>query len=100
MKLIKSIVILSRKAHDKHVIDLVLLVKHPEGCDPIECIHAAIGDFARIKQAENPLTHRSEFTLSDIFRDMKGWDWSTQGLFIEEAPVWAVIDGDEYKGCA
>ena len=44
MKLVNSIVILERDELGSQVIDLVLLVKHPEGCDPVERIRAGIGD--------------------------------------------------------
>jgi hypothetical protein len=94
MKLVNSIVILERDELGSQVIDLVLLVKHPDGCDPVERIRAGIGDFIKTHQSEIEQPQGYPLTWSDLFHKMQDWDWSTQGLFIEAAPMWMVIAGD------
>jgi hypothetical protein len=92
MKLVKSIVILKRKELGQPVIDLVLLVKHPEDCDPVERLNAALREFLKSAPGQKVL---NDFSWNDLIRRMQGWDWSTQALYIEEAPMWTVVDRDE-----
>jgi hypothetical protein len=95
MKLVNSIVILEREELDSLVIDLVLLVKHPDGCDPIERIRAGIGEFLMTQKTGFDPSQIIPINWSDLFHKMQGWDWSEQGLFIEEAPLWSVFDNDQ-----
>jgi hypothetical protein len=95
MKLVNSIIILEREDPGPRTIDRVLLVKHPDGCDPIERIQAGINDFIKAQQYGLEQSQANPLTWSDLFRMMVGWDWSAQGLFIEEAPLWTVINSDQ-----
>lgn len=95
MKLEKSIVILKRDEPDSQVIDLVLLVKHPEGSNPIERLFAGVKDFLQSETNDSAPMSDKQYTWSDLIRRMQGWDWSTQEIYIEEAPLWAVIDQEE-----
>jgi hypothetical protein len=96
MKLVNSIIILEREELDSRVIDLVLLVKHPDGCDPIERIKAGIGEFLMTQMTGFEPSQGIPIHWSDLFHKMQGWDWSKQGLFLEEAPLWSVFDIDQY----
>jgi len=94
MKLEKSIVILKSGSDDTQFIDSVLLVKHPEGCNPIERLYAGVQDFLQSETNESTLTSNKQYTWSDLMRRMHGWDWSSQEIYIEDAPMWAVLDQD------
>ena len=95
MKLENSIVILKRGGADTQIIDLVLLVKHPEGCNPIERLYAGVQDFLQSETYDSAPTSEKQYTWSDLIRRMQAWDWSSQEIYIEEAPIWAVLDQDE-----
>jgi hypothetical protein len=95
MKLVNSIVILEREELDSRVIDLVLLVKHPDDCDPIERIRACIDEFLMTNKTGFEPSQGIPIKWSNLLHKMQGWDWSEQGLFIEEAPVWSVFDIDQ-----
>lgn len=95
MKLENSIVILKRAGADTQIIDLVLLVKHPEGCNPVERLYAGVQDFLQSETNDSAPTSDKQYTWSDLMRRMQGWDWSNQEIYIEEAPKWTVFDQDE-----
>jgi hypothetical protein len=95
MKLEKSIVILKRCEPGTQVVDLVLLVKHPEGCNPVERLYAGVQDFLQSETNDSAPTSGKQYTWSDLMRRMQGWDWSSQEIYIEEAPMWTVLDQDE-----
>lgn len=94
MKLEKSIVILNRDSFESQVVDLVLIVKHPEGCNPGERIHAAICEFLKSETGQKAQKLHQELTWRDLINCMSGWDWSSQALYIEEVPFWSVEDRD------
>lgn len=94
MKLENSIVILKRGDADIQIIDLVLLVKHPEGCNPVERLYAGVQDFLQSETNDIAPTSDKQYTWSDLMRRMLGWDWSSQEIYIEDAPMWAVLDQD------
>lgn len=95
MKFIKSIVILKRGEPGAQVIEVVLLIKHPEGCDPVELLCAAMHEFLQNEGNVSVQIPKDEFTWSDLIQRMQGWDWSRQALHIEEAPMWAVVDRED-----
>lgn len=92
MRLVKSIVILNRNAFESPVVDLVLIVKHPEGCNPVDRIHAAICDFLKSETGQKAQKLHLELTWRDLINCMNGWDWSSQALYIEEVPFWSLED--------
>jgi hypothetical protein len=94
MRLEETIVIFRRNRPDTQAIDLVLIVKHPEGCDPVERLYACIHDFIQREADKSAQTPNREFTWSGLIQSMQGWDWSSQTLHIEEVPMWTVIDRD------
>ena len=96
MRLVKSIVILNRNAFESPVVDLVLMVKHPEGCNPVERIHAAICDYLKSETGQKAQIPNLELTWRDLINCMNGWDWSSQALYIEEVPFWFVEDRDKH----
>jgi hypothetical protein len=90
MRLIESIVILNSNVIESKVVDLVLIVKHPEGCNPVDRIHAAIIDFLKSETGQKAQKLHSELSWRDLMNCMNGWDWSSQALYIEEVPFWSV----------
>ena len=70
MKLVNSIVVMKHQEHERQVIDTVLLVKHPEGINPVPLIQSALGG-----------SH-----------DISHIDWSLYFMHIQEADSWSVID--------
>jgi hypothetical protein len=96
MRLEESIVILNRNAFESPVVDLVLMVKHPEGCNPAERIHAAICDFLKSETGQKAQKHNLELTWRDLINYMNGWDWSSQALYIEEVPFWSMEGREDH----
>lgn len=92
MRLEKSVVILNSDSFESQVVDLVLIVKHPEGCNPVERIHAAICGFLKSETGQKAQKLYQELTWRDLINCMDGWDWSSQALYIEEVPFWSVED--------
>ena len=90
MRFVKSIVILNSNGIETKVVDLVLIVKHPEGCDPVDRIHSAINDFLNSETGQKAQKLHSELTWRDLMNCMNGWDWSSQALYIEEVHFWSV----------
>jgi hypothetical protein len=95
MRLVKSIVILKSNVIESKVVDLVLIVKHPEECNPVDRIHAAINDFLKSETGKKSQKIHSELTWRDLMSCMNGWDWSSQSLYIEEVPFWSMEDQDK-----
>ena len=95
MRLVKSIVILNSNVIESKVDDLVLMVKHPEECNPVDRIHAAINDFLKSETGQKAQKLHSELTWRDLMNCMNGWDWASQALCIEEVPFWSMEDRDK-----
>ncbi len=95
MKLVESIIVLNGNASESPVVDLVLIVKHPEGCNPVDRIHAAICDFLKSETGQKAQKLQRELTWRDLINCMNGWDWSSQALYIEEVPFWSVEARDK-----
>ena len=95
MRLEKTIVIFSRNGTSSQTIELVLLVTHPEGSDPVEDLYACMHDYINSRIDESAQTPNQEFTWSELIESMQGWDWSSHTLHIQEFPMWAVINRDE-----
>ncbi len=95
MRLENSIVIVKSREFKAQGIDLVLLVKHPQGIDPVERIHLAIHGFLSSEAGQQILEVQPEFSWNDLLGWMNTWDWSAQQLYIEDVLSWAVIEPEE-----
>jgi hypothetical protein len=92
MRLESSIVILKGKDCTSQDIDLVVMVKHPQGIDPVERIYTAIGNFLSSPQGQECLRQHNEYSWSDLLAWMSPADWSNYELYVESALSWAVAE--------
>jgi hypothetical protein len=90
MRLVESIVILNSNVIESKVVDLVLIVRHPEECNPVDRIHAAINAFLKSETGQKAQKLHSRLTWRDLMNYMNGWDWSSQALHIQEVPFWSM----------
>ncbi|MFW9770160.1 MAG: hypothetical protein ACFFEM_15175 [Candidatus Thorarchaeota archaeon] len=93
MRLISSIVVMKHIHQGTQVVDSVLLVKHPEGCDPAQLINSVLGETADDQAAQIDLESDPG---KGAIRDILDIDWSKHQMYIEEAPSWFVL---EAGGC-
>ncbi|RPI87250.1 MAG: hypothetical protein EHM41_05585 [Chloroflexi bacterium] len=91
----RSIVIVKDDESDKQEVGHVLVVKHPEGSDPVEQLRAAISDFLKDQVGKQVLRDDKEVTWSEALQWMDDWDWSGSSIYVEDARSFAVVDPDE-----
>lgn len=92
MRLESSIVILKGKECISQDIDLVVMVKHPQGVDPVERINAAVESFLSTPEGQNCLRDHAEYSWADLLAWMSPADWSNHELYVESALSWAVAE--------
>lgn len=91
----RSIVIIKDDESDKQEVGHVLVVKHPEGSDPVEQLRAAINDFLKDRAGKQVLRDEKEVTWSEVLEWMDDWDWSRSSIYVEDARSFAVVVPDE-----
>jgi len=92
MRLVTSIVVMKHENQGAPVIDAVLLVKHPEGCDPTRLINSALREngAGQAAQIYPEMDSRDQATVN-----IPGIDWSEHQMHIQEAPSWFILDVQE-----
>lgn len=94
-KMKRSIVIIQDDNRENKQVGHVLVVKHPEGSDPVEQLRAAINEFLKDQAGQKMKPVEKEITWSEALQWMDGWDWSRSSIYVEDAGKYTVVAPDE-----